>query len=181
MLSLNGCSSVSQKEYDAKTKELTELQEKYDKKVNELEKSLSESQKEVANLKDEVVQKGFSESGAKAWAAESFGDDAQVIINGNDLYINLATGYTVSEKSIEALWNKIVNALTLYSNYYKIAPDNLPYDSVTIFVLEENTGLDMLSFQFLKSESSDTFEQNSIMINFYDIQTIVQYLQKAMN
>lgn len=71
-----------------------------------------------------------------------------MIVSNNNLYINIPTGYTISEVTISSLWDKVYSALTQYSEYYNASPQSLPYDSVTIIVLNEETGLDMLSFQF---------------------------------
>nr|WP_302143569.1 hypothetical protein [uncultured Schaedlerella sp.] len=159
---LSGCgSSISQEDYDSKVAELEKVQ------------------KELTELKTQNAEKGMSEAGAKAWATESFGEAAQIIIHDKDLYINVPTGFTVSEKSIEALWTKILSGLSLYADYYKMNPEQLPYDSVTIIVLEEETGLDMLSCQFLKN-ADGSFTQNAAMINISDFNKIAPYLSKAI-
>lgn len=181
-LSLTGCSTVSQDEYDLQSKELTTLQSEYDAKSKELEnsvKELSEVQKELIKYKKEKTDKGFAESGGKAWAATSLGESAEVIVSNNNLYINIPTGYTISEVSISSLWDKVYSALTQYSEYYNASPQSLPYDSVTIIVLNEETGLDMLSFQFLKNDDG-TFKENSTMVNLLDSQTIIPFLSKAI-
>ena len=150
---LSGCgSSISQEDYDSKVAEIEKVQK---------------------------AEKGMSEAGAKACATESFGEAAQIIIHDKDLYINVPTGFTVSEKSIEALWTKILSGLSLYADYYKMNPEQLPYDSVTIIVLEEETGLDMLSCQFLKN-ADGSFTQNAAMINISDFNKIAPYLSKAI-
>ena len=152
---LTGCSSsVSQEEYDKVKKELTEL-------------------------KKEKASTGIDQAGAKAWVTTSFGDNASYTIMDNDLYVVLNSGYTLSEKSIEALWNDINASLSLYGTYYQEAPDQLPYDSVTILVLEEETGLDMISFQFIKA-ADGSFSQNTSMVNLQDINEIVPYLNNAL-
>lgn len=159
---LSGCSSsVSQEDYDAKVKELESVQ------------------KELADLKEEKAQKGIDQAAAKAWVSESFGDNASCTIMDNDLYVSLNSGYTLSEKSIEALWNDINAALSLYGAYYRESPEQLPYDSVTILVLEEETGLDMISFQFIKA-ADGSFSQNTSMVNLQDINEIVPYLNNAL-
>lgn len=152
---LSGCSSsVSQEEYDKVKKELTELK------------------KEKSNMEME-------QAGAKAWVSASFGDNASYTIMNNNLYVSLNSGYTLSKKSIEALWNDINAALSLYGTHYREAPKQLPYDSVTIIVLEEETGLDMISFQFIKA-ADGSFSQNTSMVNLQDINEIVPYLNNAL-
>ena len=150
-------------------------QENYDTKVSELEKV----QKELTELKKEKAQEDMSQAGAKAWVLESFGEKAKYSISDNDLYVTLDTGYTLSEKSIEALWSDIQSSLSLYGNYYRENPEKLPYDSVTIIVLEEETGLDMISFQLLKC-ADGSFKQNTSMVNLEDFNKIVPYLNNAL-
>lgn len=160
---LTGCSSsVSKEEYDAKVKELDSVQA------------------ELAELKKEKAEEGINQAGAKAWVVESFGENANYTVMDNDLYVAINSGYTLSEKSIEALWNDVNAALSLYGSYYRENPDQLPYDSVTILVLEEETGLDMISFQFLKA-ADGSFTQNTSMVNLQDINEIVPYLNNALN
>lgn len=159
---LTGCSSsVSKDDYDSKVEELEKVQS------------------ELTDLKRKTAEDDMSKAGAKAWVAEAFGDNAEVIVNNNDLFVNIPSGYTISEKSIEALWTTVQSALSLYSSYYKENPEQLPYDSVTIIVLEEETRLDMISFQFLKN-SDGSFTQNASMVNISDMNTIVPYLNKAL-
>lgn len=173
---LTGCnSSISQEDYDAKVSELKIMQEKYSEKSTELETI----QKELTKLKTKNAKNEMEKAGAKAWVKTAFGDDAQTIINDNDLYVNIPKGYTISEKSIESLWNKVLSSLSLYRDYYKETPDQLPYDSITIIVLEEETGLDMVSFQILKN-TDGTFTQTAVTLNIDDYRSLVPYFSKAI-
>ena len=153
----------------------TVSQKKYDKVVKELE----EKQSELTDLKKEQASEGMSQSGAKAWVVESFGDNAETIIYNNNLYVNIPTGYNISEESIKTLWENVNASLPLYGQYYKTNPEQLPYDSVTIIICEEKTGLDMLSFQFLKN-ADNTFTKTALMINTENINSISPYLKKAL-
>lgn len=97
---------------------------------------------------------------------------------GNNLYVTIDSGYTLSQKSIEALWTNVQASFSLYGTYYRENPDKLPYDSVTIIVMEEATGLDMMSFQFRKA--ADSSFTNASMVNLQDMTKIVPYLNNAL-
>lgn len=193
MLCMTGCSSISKKEYASKFKDvqqdLWDLHKEYESKSDELtevqqelesvQKELESIQKEYANYRKKNVEEEMSKSGAKAWVETAFGTDAQAIINGNDLYVNIPVGYTLSEKSIQTLMDNILSGLSLYAGYYQLNPEQLPYDSVTIIVLDEGTNLDMISVQFLKN-SDGTFTQNATTINMNDYLEILAYIGKAL-
>lgn len=170
-----GCSSVSKEDYDAKVEELEMVQ----KELESVQENLKTTQKEYAEYKGQIVEEEMKKSGARAWAETAFGTNAYTIINDTDLYVNIPTGYTLSEKSIESLLNKLFSGMSLYTTYYQAEPDQLPYDSITIIVLEENTKLDMLSIQFLKN-SDGTFTQTATMINMNDSVKILSYINKAL-
>ena len=183
-LSLMACSSnnVSKEDYDSQAnelqnikEELSELQKNYESKTDELQSV----KQELSDLKLQETKDELSKAGAVAWAETVFGKNIQIIIHDNDLYINIPTGYTISQESIKTLWKNVRSGLTLYAGYYKQNPEQLPYDSVTIIVLEENTGLDMLSFQFLKN-SDNTFTETACTINISNSQTIIPYLSDAL-
>lgn len=158
---LTGCSSsISKEDYDSKVEELKNVQA------------------ELTELKKEKAEEGIKEAGAKAWVYESFGDNTPYSIMNNNLYVSIESGYTLSSKSIEALWTNVQASLSLYGSYYRENPDKLPYDSVTIIVLEESTGLDMMSFQFRKS--ADGSFSNASMVNLQDMKEIVPYLSNAL-
>lgn len=193
MLCITGCSSISKKEYASKfndvQQELVSLHKEYESKSDELsavqqelvsvQKELESVQKAYANYKKKIVEEEMSKSGAKAWAEVAFGTEAQAIVNSNDLYVNIPVGYTLSEKSIKDLMNKILSGLSLYAKYYRQNPEQLPYDSVTIIVLEEKTNLDMISVQFLKNPDG-TFTQNATMINMNDFIEILPYIGNSL-
>lgn len=174
VICLCGCSTISRDEYEAKVNELETVQEELETVQTELENL----QKSDANYKRQIVESEMSKAGAKAWTETAFGEDACAIINENDLYVSIPVGYTLSEKSIESLLDKIVSGISLYAAYYQAEPERLPYDSVTIIVLEENTKLDMLSIQFLK-DSNGSFSQNTTMINLDDSLELISYINKA--
>lgn len=174
-LCLSGCSSISEEEYEIKVNEL----ESTKKELEIAQKELETTQKEFADYKNQIVEDEMKKSGAKAWVETAFGKDACAIINEKDLYVSIPVGYTLSEKSIKSLLNKIFSGASLYTTYYQANPEQLPYDSVTIIVLEENTKLDMMSIQFLKN-SDGTFTQNTTMINMDDYLKILSYINKAL-
>lgn len=158
---LTGCSSsISKDEYDSKVAELEKVQ------------------KELTDLKKENAEEGIKQAGAKAWVYESFGENVPYVVVANNLYVTIDSGYTLSQKSIEALWTNVQASFSLYGTYYRENPDKLPYDSVTIIVMEEATGLDMMSFQFRKA--ADSSFTNASMVNLQDMTKIVPYLNNAL-
>lgn len=174
-LCMGGCSSVSKEDYETKVNELETVQ----KELESVKEELKSTQKEYAEYKGQIVESEMKTSGAKGWAETAFGKDAHTIINGNELYVNIPAGYTLSEKSIESLLDKIFSGISLYTAYYQTNPEQLPYDSITIIVLDENTKLDMLSIQFLNN-SDGTFSQNATMINMKDYVKILSYINNAL-
>lgn len=188
-LCITGCSSISKEDYDSKTNELENVQQELknvQQDFNNAQKELETMQQELENVKTEYadykkqnVEEELTKAGAKAWAETAFGKDAYISINDKDLYVNIPVGYTLSEKSITSLMNNIFSSLSLYTSYYKTNPEQLPYDSVTIIVLEEKTKLDMISMQFLRNPD-DTFTKTATMINMADTTTILSYIDKAL-
>lgn len=166
---LSGCgNTVSQEEYDKVNKELKTTQ-----------KELKNIQKELNNLEAQKTQEDLVLAAAQAWAEIAFGKSSEAFIHNNNLYVNIPTGYTLSEKSIDALWTNLQSGISLYSTYYKTGPELFPYDSVTIIVLEEETKLDMMSLQFIKNPDG-SFSKNASMINLSDSNRIIPFLDKAL-
>lgn len=181
-LCLSGCSSISEEEFETKVNELESTQKEFESTQKTLEtaqKELETTQKEFADYKNQIVEDEMKKSGAKAWVETAFGKDAYAIINEKDLYVNIPAGYTLSEESIKSLLNKIFSGASLYTTYYQANPEQLPYDSITIIVLDENTKLDMMSIQFLKDQDGN-FTQNTTMINMDDYLKILSYINKAL-
>lgn len=172
IMSMTACSSVSQEDYNSKTKELENMKTE----LANIQTELSNTQKEYADYKKQIVEEEMAKSGAKGWATTAFGEHAQAIVYDNDLYVNIPTGYTISEKSIKDLWNTILSGVRLYSVYYLTNPEQLPYNCITIIAQDEETGLDILSAQFLKN-SDNTFTQNTIMISINEFDTIISSLK----
>ena len=105
IMSMTACSSVSQEDYNSKTKELENMKTE----LANIQTELSNTQKEYADYKKQIVEEEMAKSGAKGWATTAFGEHAQAIVYDNDLYVNIPTGYTISEKSIKALSDHLKN------------------------------------------------------------------------
>ncbi len=118
--------------------------------LENIQTELSNTQKEYADYKKKLSRMKWQNRELKDGQLLLFGEHAQAIIYNNDLYVNIPTGYTISEKSINDLWNAILSGVRLYSVYYLTNPEQLPYDCITIIAQDEETGLDILSAQFLK-------------------------------
>ena len=63
--------------------------------------------------------------------------------------------------------------------YCKEKPEQLPYDTVSVIILDEYTGLDMISFQFIKNDDG-SFSKNQQMVSCVDSIKLIQYLNKAL-
>lgn len=179
ILLFSGCSSVSQEDYDAKIKELETAQKELETSKTELEtvkNDLESVKKEYADYKQQYVDAELKKAGAVAWVQESFGTEAQAIVNGNDLYVNIPIGFTISQKSINSLMTTLLSSLSLYSTYYATNPEQLPYDSVTVIILDEETKFDMMSLQLL---ANGKFE-NNVMLNMDNITKLLTYVDNAV-
>lgn len=186
VICITGCSSVSQKDYDDKVKELKQAKDDLNKKQEELEnakKDLKETQKNLENAVNKQLdsiqqdsQDEMDKAGAKTWGEEVFGKTAKVYVTDNQVFVIIDSKYTTSQKSIKKLWKKIVSGVRLYSGIYKTMPEAFPYDSVTIIARDKKTGLDMMSVQFIKN-SDGSFSKNAITFNIDDFSTYMKALK----
>ncbi len=71
----------------------------------------------------------------------------------------------------------LLSSLSLYSTYYATNPEQLPYDSVTIIILDEETKLDMMSLQLL---ANGKFE-NNVMLNMDNFTKLLTYVDNAVS
>ena len=185
VLCITGCSSVSQKDYDDKVKELEQVKADLNKNQKELEgtkKDLNETKKNLENAVNkhlDSIQKDsqdeMDKAGAKTWGEEVFGKSAKVYVTDNQVFV-VDSKYTTSQKSIKKLWKKIASGVRLYSGIYKTMPEAFPYDSVTIIARDKKTNLDMMTVQFIKN-SNGTFSQNAITFNIDDFSKYMKALK----
>lgn len=186
VLCITGCSSVSQKDYDDKIKELKQVKADLNESQEELEntkKDLKEANKNLDNAVNEhldSIQKDSQDEmdkvGAKSWGEEVFGKNTKVYVTDNQVFVVIDSKYTTSQKSIKKLWKKIVSGVRLYSGIYKTMPKAFPYDSVTIIARDKKTNLDMMTVQFIKN-SDGSFSKNAITFNIDDFSKYMKALK----
>lgn len=187
IVSLSGCSSISQEEYDSVVAERDEtvkkldtlqadynsMSKEYDSKSNDYEKLHSEYQI-LESERKERVDKEMELAGTKAWVTTCFGDDSIYFVENTDYLQCISSNrYSCTLGGIKDAWNDQLSAM-------KLLPISIttPYEKIAVKYLDDDQ---KILIEFVIKRKNDTYELDSVTCDAFRATTIIPILAELVD